>query len=66
MDEFVTVTEAARLAGVSRATISRRLAAGEVPVYVGSDRRQRLLRRADVARLSRVERQTTSERGAQR
>lgn len=52
MDEFVSVSEAARLAGVSRHTVSRRIRAGELAVHVGSDRRQHLLRRADVERLA--------------
>jgi excisionase family DNA binding protein len=62
--QYVTVVEAARLAGVSRATVSRRIAAGEVAVFVGSDRRQRLLRRSEVERLAQVralDRQATTQ-----
>lgn len=50
--EFVTVAEAACLAGVSRHTVTRRIRAGELQVYVGSDHRQRLLRRSEVERLA--------------
>jgi excisionase family DNA binding protein len=55
VSEFVTVSEAARLLGVSRHAIGRRIATGRLRAYPAEwDRRQRLLRRADVERLSRL------------
>ncbi len=49
--DLIPMNEAARRAGVSEATIRRRIAAGELPVYAsGFNRRERLVRLEDLAR----------------
>ena len=49
MDDYLTLTEAARLLGVSRWTLYRRIDEGALPVYQSlSNRRVRLVKRADV------------------
>jgi excisionase family DNA binding protein len=51
--EFVTMQEAARLLGVSRQTLWRRVRDGVLPVYWSEqNRRVRLVKRADVERLA--------------
>ena len=52
MDEYLTLTEAARLLGVSRWTLYRRIDEGALTVYQSpSNRRVRLVKRADVEAL---------------
>ena len=49
MDEYLTLTEAARLLGVSRWTLYRRIDEGVLTVYLSpSNRRVRLVKRAEV------------------
>ncbi len=49
--DLIPMAEAAKRAGVSTATIRRRIAAGELPVYAsGFNRRERLVRVEDVSR----------------
>ncbi len=48
-DEYMTIKEAAKALGISRATIYRRVKAGELEAYQSrADRRERLVRRADI------------------
>ncbi len=55
-DEFMTIKEAAEVLGVSRVTIYRRVKAGELEAYQSrADRRERLVRRADIEALLRPE-----------
>lgn len=50
--EYLTLTEAARLLGVSRWTLYRRISEGALTVYESpSNRRIRLVKRADVERM---------------
>ena len=52
MDDFVTISEAGRIAGVPRSTIYRRIADGALRVYESPiNRRVKLVKRADLARL---------------
>ncbi len=49
--DLIPMAEAAKRAGVSTATIRRRIAAGEFPVYAsGFNRRERLVRVEDLSR----------------
>lgn len=51
-DEFVTMTEAAELLGISKATMWRRVKAGEIEVYESQvDRRRKLIRKSDIKAL---------------
>jgi excisionase family DNA binding protein len=51
-EEYMTLTEAAAALGISRATIWRRIQAGEIAAFQSQqDRRQRLVRRSDVERM---------------
>ena len=51
--ELMTRKAAAAELGVHPETIGRKIRTGELPSYlVGSDRRQRYIKRADLARLS--------------
>jgi excisionase family DNA binding protein len=53
MDEFVTLTEAAKMLGISRWTLYRRVAEGALTVYQPpSHRREKFVKRADVERLA--------------
>ena len=53
MDEFVTLTEAAKMLGISRWSLYRRIAEGALTVYQPpSHRREKFVRRADVERLA--------------
>ncbi len=55
-DEYMTIKEAAKALGISRATIYRRVKAGELEAYQSrADRRERLVRRADIEALMRPE-----------
>lgn len=52
-DEFITMQDAARLLGIGRMTLWRRVREGALPVYRSDrDRRKRLVKRADVEALS--------------
>ena len=52
MDDYLTLTQAARLLGVSRWTLYRRIDEGALTVYASpSNRRVRLVKRSDVERL---------------
>ena len=52
MDDFLTISEAARIAGVPRSTIYRRLADGALRVYESPlNRRVKLVKRANLAAL---------------
>jgi excisionase family DNA binding protein len=52
MDEFLTMEQAAELMGVSWHTIHRRIKRGELLAYQsGTDKRLRLVKRADVEKL---------------
>jgi excisionase family DNA binding protein len=52
VDDFVTISEAARIAGVPRSTIYRRIAEGALRTYTSPlNRRVRLVKRADLATL---------------
>lgn len=54
MDDFITLGEAADLAGISRVTIWRMARDGRLETFrSGVDRRQRLVRRADIESLMR-------------
>lgn len=47
--EYMTIKEAAEALGVNRATVYRRIKAGELEVFQSrADRRERLVRRADI------------------
>ncbi len=55
-DEYMTIKEAAEALGVSRVTIYRRVRDGELEAYQSrADRRERLVRRADIEELMRPE-----------
>jgi excisionase family DNA binding protein len=52
MDDFVTITEASRIAGVPRSTLYRRIAEGRLRIYESPlNRRVKLVKRADLHRL---------------
>jgi excisionase family DNA binding protein len=52
MDEFVTITEAARIMGVHRITVYRLVKAGTLRTYASPlNRRVKLVKRADLAAL---------------
>jgi len=52
MTDLISQSEAARIAGVNRATIHRRIAEGVIPVYRSDlDRKTRYIRRSDLERL---------------
>ncbi len=52
-DDFVGVSAAARELGTTRFTLGQRVRDGEIQVWVDPlDRRRRLLRRSDLARLA--------------
>jgi excisionase family DNA binding protein len=51
-DELMSLDDAAQHMGVHRETIKRRIAEGELPAFVGADRRRRFVRRIDVDRLA--------------
>ena len=49
MDEFVTIEEAARMLGIHRSNVSRKISRGEISAYTRpANRRQKWLRRSDV------------------
>lgn len=53
---LITYSEALELTGLSERTFFRRLASENIPVHMdGRDRRRRLIDRADVERLIKVE-----------
>jgi excisionase family DNA binding protein len=53
MVEFVTLTEAAKMLGVSRWTLYRRITEGALTVYQPpSHRREKFVKRVDVERLA--------------
>ena len=55
-DDLLTLTVAARMAGVSKQTLWRRIKAGVLPTYQSElNRRVKLVRRADLERLMRPE-----------
>ena len=52
MDEFVTITEAARIMGVHRITVYRLVKAGTLRTYASPiNRRVKLVKRAELERL---------------
>jgi excisionase family DNA binding protein len=52
MDDFVTITEATRIMGVSRWTLYRLIDAGQLQTYRSPiNRRVKLVKRADLERL---------------
>ena len=54
MQDFLTLTDAARYLGVSRQTLWRRIRDGVIPVHVSEiNRRIKLVKRADVEALMR-------------
>jgi excisionase family DNA binding protein len=54
MDDFVTISEAARIAGVPRSTLYRRIAEGKLRVYQSPmDRRAKLVKRTELDALMR-------------
>jgi excisionase family DNA binding protein len=53
MDDFLTLTQAARVLGVSRWTLYRRIDEGALTVYESpSNRRVKLVKRTDIERLA--------------
>jgi hypothetical protein len=52
ISEFVSLDDAAKEIGCHRATVNRRIANGELEVFVAPDRRRRLVRRLDLVRLA--------------
>jgi excisionase family DNA binding protein len=51
MQDFLTLTDAARYLGVSRQTLWRRIREGSIPVHVSDvNRRERLVKRTDLDR----------------
>jgi excisionase family DNA binding protein len=52
VQDFLTLTDAARYLGVSRQTLWRRIREGVIPVHVSEfNRRERLVKRADLDRV---------------
>ncbi len=52
MNDLINQSEAARIAGVNRTTIHKRIAEGVIPVYQsGLVKKARYIRRADLERL---------------
>lgn len=52
MQDFLTLTEAARYLGVSRQTLWRRIREGVLPVHASEiNRRERLVKRANLDRI---------------
>ena len=51
VDEFLTLADAGRRLGVHPATIGRRVNQGEIPAFIGPDRRKRFVRKEDVDRI---------------
>jgi excisionase family DNA binding protein len=52
VDDFVSISEAARITGISRSTIYRLIAEGSLRTYASPlNRRVKLVKRADLARL---------------
>jgi excisionase family DNA binding protein len=64
VDDFVTISEAARIAGVPRSTIYRRIAEGALRTYTSPlNRRVRLVKRTDLAALLTPQPVESEERG---
>lgn len=49
-DAYVNLTQAAALLGVTLPTLRRRIAREQLPLFVGKDGRERLIRRAELTR----------------
>ena len=68
MQDFLTMTDAAKYLGISKVTLWRRIRDGALPVYASDvNRRERLVKRADLDRV-RAPRaiETTAKREATR
>ena len=66
MSEYVNVAEAAQALGVSRRTVWRLIASGQLTAITNPiDRRARLVRRADVENLARYAPERARETAAQ-
>lgn len=64
MDEYVTMTEAQELLGVSRFKIWQLVKEGKLPAYQSElDRRQKLIRRSDIEALRGARRPVASTTG---
>jgi len=63
VDEFLTLADAGRRLGVHPATIGRRVNQGEIPAFIGPDRRKRFVRKEDVDRIGTLRPLTQQEVG---
>jgi predicted site-specific integrase-resolvase len=63
VDEFLTLADAGRRLGVHPATIGRRVNQGEIPAFIGADRRKRFVRKEDVDRIGTLRPLTHQESG---